>query len=99
MSNRDLLALGKWLNENTYTIGKTTRTHIKKSRLWPNGSKLLLLIHTSNCHEIEKDIISLFKIKYVQMKKYGNRYFQGDFLEMRNDIIALVKKIWIIRTK
>lgn len=75
---------------NIYKIGKTKQENLKRFKSYPKGFKLILLIACSNCDAIEKHVIQLFKRKYIQIKEYGNEYFQGSIQDMIRDITELI---------
>jgi hypothetical protein len=77
-------------SESVYKIGKTKQNGLSRFNNYPKGSVLLLHIICSNCDSLEKDIIAKFKEKYKQRKDIGNEYFEGNYREMIQDIIALV---------
>jgi len=86
IKDRTAIETGK----NIYKIGKTKQENLKRFRGYPKGFKIILLLACSNCDVIEKHIIQLFKKKYVQIKEYGNEYFQGNINEMIQDITNLI---------
>lgn len=78
-------------NEPVYKIGKTKQENTTRFSNYPKGSRLLLQIICSNCHNIEKEIIKLFKEKYIHRKEdYGNEYFEGNYKFMIKDIFNLI---------
>ena len=72
--------------ENIYKIGKTKQENLKRFNSYPNGSNLLLYSICSNCNNIERVIIKLFREKYVLQRDIGNEYFKGNHYEMMKDI-------------
>ena len=72
--------------ENIYKIGKTKQENLKRFNSYPNGSNLLLYSICSNCSNIERVIIKLFREKYVLQRDIGNEYFKGNHYEMMKDI-------------
>ena len=52
---------------------------------------MLCIIICKNCHKLEKELIKLFKGKYIFQKDYGNEYFQGDYISMITDIANAIK--------
>ena len=77
--------------ENIYKIGKTTQPGGKRFSQYPKGSIMLCIIICKNCHKLEKELIKLFKGKYIFQKDYGNEYFQGDYISMITDIANAIK--------
>jgi hypothetical protein len=45
-----------------------------------------MLIGCLNCDDKESDLKTLFKIKYIHRSDIGAEYFQGNFIEMMQDI-------------
>jgi hypothetical protein len=78
-------------NENIYKIGKTNQKFNKRFNNYPNGSVLLFQMICNNCDILEKDIIKMFKEKYIQQKDLGNEYFKGDYNIMIDDIYTIIK--------
>ena len=78
------------LNEPVYKIGKTINP---KSRFcsYPKGSEILFISLVSDCHQIEKDIIETFNDKFVHRNDIGKEYFQGDDMEMIQEIMEIIK--------
>ena len=78
------------LNEPVYKIGKTSNP---KSRLsaYPKGSEVLFISLVSDCHQIEKEIIENFNDKFIHRNDIGKEYFQGDDMEMIQEIIGIIK--------
>ena len=64
------------LKEEIYKIG---RSHDLDTRVrqYAKGSKILCLISCENSIQCEKDLITLFKIHFKQIKEYGSEYFEG----------------------
>lgn len=73
-------------NKPIFKIGKTRQKHNERFKQYPNGSKLLIQITVDDCDKAERDLIKLFKEKYKWCKFYGNEYFEGDSIDMLNDI-------------
>jgi hypothetical protein len=74
-------------NENIYKIGKTTQKNYDRFKQYPNGSILLYQTICDNCHTLERELLSIFKNKFVHRKDIGNEYFEGSYSDMI-DIIA-----------
>lgn len=73
-------------NQNIYKIGKTKQELFKRFKQYPKGSQLISQYDCSDCDIVEKNIINLFKNKYIQRKDIGTEYFEGDILQMKDDI-------------
>lgn len=69
------------LKENTYKIG---RSHNLKNRVknYPKNSSVILTIQCNNSVQCEKNLINIFKQKFIQKKEYGLEYFEGNMEEM-----------------
>jgi hypothetical protein len=68
--------------ENIYKIGKTTQLNHERFKCYPKGSKLLIQTICCNCHIFEKELIKLFKDKFIQRIDIGIEYFQGNYMDM-----------------
>jgi hypothetical protein len=73
-------------NKNIYKIGKTKQEHFKLINQYPIGSILHLYTSCIDCNKAERDLISIFKKKFIHKKIYGNKYFEGELNEMRHTI-------------
>ena len=92
IQERELVRLG----ESTYKIGKTGQNPPwGRFKGYPKGSELILLLKVSDKHVFEKNVLSVFKIKYQHMTEYGNEYFNGDVNEMIQDMFSIRKKLCI----
>lgn len=69
-------------NENIFKIGKTKQNNNDRLKQYPKGSVLLFQIICSDCDNIERRLIKIFKEKYKQCKQIGNEYFDGDKQDM-----------------
>ena len=79
-------------NENIYKIGRTTQINDNRIKQYPKGSELILLVTVDNCIFIENKIKILFKQKYTQRKDIGTEYFEGNYINMRNNIFDIITK-------
>jgi hypothetical protein len=79
-------------NENIFKIGRSTQEHTKRFQQYPKGSRLILQIECINCKTTEKSILGIFRCKYKQRKDIGNEYFEGDYMQMMDDIYSFVLK-------
>lgn len=73
-------------NSDIYKIGKTIQDPLKRLVHYPKQSKIITVVTVSNCHIIEKDLIKTFKSKFKWRNDIGNEYFEGDQLDMMNEI-------------
>jgi hypothetical protein len=76
--------------ESIYKICKTKRDFPKSFERYPKGSDLILHLACSDCTKIKKDIIKLFKNKYIIRTDYGNEYFEENCNSMRIDIYDII---------
>ena len=72
--------------EPIYKIGKTKQENLKRLNSYPKGSDLILQYKCVGCDNIEKELIQIFKDKYIHRKDIGYEYFEGDWIDM-SDII------------
>ena len=61
-------------NEDVFKIGRTKQPNFKRFSQYPNGSIPLHYTACSNNVYYERQIINLFKQKYIQIKEYGYEY-------------------------
>lgn len=73
-----------------YKIGRSSQENDKRIKQYPKGSRLICLINVEDSKFMEKEIISLFKYKYVQRRDIGSEYFEGNVVMMRKDIFDMV---------
>lgn len=73
--------------EHIYKIGKTTQDPIKRFNQYPKGSKLILIVHVSDCHENEKKIIDLFDNNFERCPNIGREYYKSNNVNMMITLI------------
>ena len=78
-------------NINIYKIGRSHNI-INRIKKYSKGSSTIVLLECCNSVQCEKDLISLFKVKFKQNKHYGLEYFEGDKYDMMDVICKEVKK-------
>jgi hypothetical protein len=74
--------------ENIFKIGMTRRPNLERVNQYPKGSDLLIQIRCIDCITLEKELITIFKDKFIQRKDIGNEYFEGDseiMIDLIND--------------
>lgn len=91
--------------EKIYKIGRSKQENNKRINQYPKQSILLFQIVCNNCDQLERELIKIFKKKYIHRKDIGNEYFEGDYEDMINtiyftrnnimDIISYEKKVYI----
>lgn len=77
-------------NEYIYKLGRTKQNEMKRINQYPKGSELIIFRKCINSVKIEIELIKKFKIKYKHCQEYGNEYFEGNELDMINDINKLI---------
>jgi len=77
--------------EPIYKIGKTKQVNTKRMNQYPKQSVLLFQIACDNCDRLEKDILKLFKKRYIQKTDIGIEYFEGDWEDMMDTIYEMRK--------
>ena len=80
------------LNASVYKVGKTTQPNFERFKNYPKGYKIILLHGCTNCHAIEKNILELFKLKYIPRLDYDTESFEGNVISMRNDINDIIRE-------
>ena len=69
-------------NQNVYKLGKTQQKNLQRFKQYPKGSKLIIQLECENCDINEKNLIIIFKQKFIQRIDIGTEYFEGDKYEM-----------------
>ena len=64
-------------NESIHKIGRTSQENLKRYMQYSKGSRLLFHINCIDSKAVEKKIINIFKIIFIQRKDIGNEYFEG----------------------
>ncbi len=80
------------MNEHTYKIGKTKQENMKRINGYPKGTDVINYIKVDNCNNAEKELIQQFKINFKHMKEYGNEYFNGDIIKIKQLFKNIVEK-------
>jgi hypothetical protein len=57
---------------------------------YPKSSELYILLRCENSVKIEKELMAIFREKYIQCTEYGSEYFRGDVKEMMRDVFSHV---------
>ena len=78
--------------EPIFKVGRTQQENFKRFYQYTKGSKILFQMICDNSNESEKEIIIIFKNKYIFRKDIGNEYFEGNFINMIDDIYKIIKK-------
>ena len=78
-------------NQDIYKIGRTSQAHTKRADSYPKGSFLLFHTYVKDSCSMERQIIDGFKETYVHRPEFGLEYFEGDFEDMRDSIMSIVK--------
>ena len=73
--------------ENIYKLGKTKQENLKRIKNYSNGTALVIQLECENCDIIEKNLIIIFKQKFIQRTDIGTEYFEGDKDKMQEIII------------
>lgn len=77
--------------ENIYKIGMTKKENFTRFNQYPKGSVLLFQMICNNCQEMEKQVLKLFREKFVQKLEIGNEYFQGNYTDMIDVIYFVIR--------
>jgi hypothetical protein len=75
--------------ENIYKIDKSNKLNFIQ---FPKNYVLILQIACLDCDVCEKEIMNVFRKKFVERKDIGVEYFQGDCRRMNLDIISIVTR-------
>lgn len=57
-------------NQNVYKLGKTTQSNYKRFNSYPNDSILFFQTMCYDCDKVEKELIDIFKQKYIYFVKF-----------------------------
>ena len=74
--------------EHVYKIGKSTQHNFKRFNQYNDGTTFHFQMSCHNCHDLEKKIITLFKINYEL--HCGREYFRGNRFRMVQDICRII---------
>jgi hypothetical protein len=77
--------------EPVFKIGRTKQPNVERVTQYPKDSQFICQICCDDCAICEKNIIQLFKTKYIHRTDIGNEYFEGDYRYMTDDIANIVK--------
>jgi hypothetical protein len=78
-------------NEKVYKIGKTKQPNFERFKQYSKDSILISQISCLDCDVCEKQLIQIFKVKYLQRTDIGTEYFEGDYNSMNIDIMSNIK--------
>ena len=97
-----LIQDGEYINTDVYKIGRTTQNgdtrSLNRLRCYSANTVQVYLrkVDTEHVVEIEKDIISVFKLKYILVK--GVEWFNGNKQQMIGDINTIIDKKGVTNT-
>ena len=74
------------LNKEIYKLGKTKQENLKRLKQYSKGSELIIQLQCENCDIAEKNLIIIFKQKFIQRTDIGTEYFEGDKDKMQEII-------------
>lgn len=72
-------------NENIYKLGRTAQNGLKRFNSYPKGSELIILRKCVDCKKYERELILLFKNKFILRKDIGREYFEAEEDEIVNE--------------
>ena len=78
-------------NKNIFKLGRSHNIDTRMGR-YPKGSSIIAQLECCNSVQCEKELLVIFKSKFVQQKYYGIEYFEGDKYDMMDVICNEVKK-------
>jgi len=70
---------------------RPNKKHNDRLKQYPKGSILLLQVVCVDCSVTERELITIFKNKYIHRKDIGNEYFEGDYKDMMDVIFENIK--------
>ncbi len=68
-------------SENIFKLGKT-RTMVHRTKKYPNGSNILVVLPCADCDATEKKLLDVFRNTFHPRKDIGSEYFEGDPMSM-----------------
>jgi hypothetical protein len=77
-------------NQDIYKIGRSEQENCIRVVKYPKSSELICKNSCYDCHELENYMIKLFKQKYIQRTDIGAEYFEGNVIQMQNDICMAI---------
>ena len=77
------------LQKNIYKIGRSYKLY-DRIKQYPKTSKIMFIINCKESVLREKNLILLFKSKFIQKLDYGTEYFQGDIDDMIKEIFNYI---------
>jgi hypothetical protein len=80
------------LNEITYKIGRSYDLDVRITQ-YPKKSKIIFAINCENSVLCERELMKIFKSKFIQKLDYGTEYFEGDKKEMIKEIYNFINNI------
>ena len=80
------------LKEPIYKLGKTTQETVSRFKQYPKGSVLIYQSICVDCSTAERELLNLFRIKYIPETNVDTESFRGCYRSMRKDIDAVINK-------
>ena len=77
-------------DQSVYKIGRSSQENNSRIQQYPKGTQLICQLRVMDSHFLEREIIQLFKHKYIQRSDIGREYFEGDSYHMQLDIFTLI---------
>ena len=74
-----------------YKIGRTKKHNLTRFSQYTLGSVLLFQSSCRDCYKLEREIITLFKQKYIHKHLIGRESFEGNVDEMVRDLCDIIK--------
>ena len=74
-----------------YKIGRTKKHNLTRFSQYTLGSVLLFQSSCRDCYKLEREIITLFKQKYIHKHLIGRESFEGNADEMIQDLCDIIK--------
>jgi hypothetical protein len=80
-------------NKKIYKIGRTEQKNLNRIKQYPNGSSLKLYTNVHDNRKAERELINIFKQRFIWKKEIGNEYFEGSLEEMKDIINKYAKEV------
>ena len=80
-------------NKNIYKIGRSHNIHNRMSQ-YPKESNIIIILECCDSIKCENALKKIFIKEFIQMKKYGSEYFEGDKEKMKSIIFHHIEEIY-----
>lgn len=79
--------------ENIYKIGRTKQGHNKRIFQYPKNSIVFNIIKVPDSIKYEREIMKVFKEKFIHRRDIGREYFEANIASIRREMNRIVKRL------